>query len=258
MRKAIRITAAAITSLALMLGTAETALGSPNKAKTRYYYEERGDMIWEVHTSQKVIALTFDDGPDPFETEGILEVLHDYHAKCTFFAIGKRIAAYPDVARRVISEGHELANHTYNHVYFKTPISGQQIQKELELTENEIVKVSGKHSSLFRPPGGMYDETMIDVSNSMGLKPVLWSWHQDTRDWNRPGIWNISSRVIRNARSGDIVLFHDHVHGQSQTKEALKIILPELEKRGFRFVTVSELIRLSDAQQAKTDRHMAY
>lgn len=255
---AIRATAGILAALMLMNSSSTLAGGSPDKAKNRYYFEERGDMIWEVRTSQKVIALTFDDGPDPLETGSILEVLHQYDAKCTFFAIGKRIAAYPEVARRVIDEGHELANHTYNHVYFKKPISGRQIQEELELTEQEIVKVSGRHSSLFRPPGGMYDETLVDVSNSMGLKPVLWSWHQDTRDWNRPGVWNISSHVIRNAKSGDIVLFHDHVHGRSQTKEALKIILPELKKQGFRFVTVSELIQLSDAQQAKTDRHTDY
>ncbi|WNS41254.1 polysaccharide deacetylase family protein [Paenibacillus sp. MMS20-IR301] len=257
MKKRIRITAAALAAFTLMCGSADAALSSPDRAKNRYYYEERGDMIWEVQTSQKVIALTFDDGPDPFETEGILEVLRRYDAKCTFFAIGKRIAAYPDVARHVIAGGHELANHTYNHVYFKTPIISKQIQEELELTEKEIIKVSGKHSSLFRPPGGMYDETLIDVSNSMGLKPVLWSWHQDTKDWNRPGVWSISSRVIRNARNGDIVLFHDHVHGESQTKEALEIILPELAKQGFRFVTVSELIGYSDAEQAETGRHPA-
>lgn len=247
----------AAVAAALVFAAASPALGSPN-VKDRNYYEQRGEMIWEVPTTQKVIALTFDDGPDPSETDQILDVLQQYNAKCTFFAIGKRIAAYPDVARRVITEGHELANHTYNHVYFKKPISEQQIQEELELTEKEIIKVSGRHSSLFRPPGGMYDETLVDVSNSMGLKPVLWSWHQDTRDWNRPGVYSISSRVIRNARNGDIVLFHDHVHGQSQTREALKIILPELQKQGFRFVTVSELIRLSDTQQAKNRRNLAF
>lgn len=234
--------------LMLLLCFTTSAQSSPH-VKNRYYYEQRGDMIWEVHTNQKVIALTFDDGPDPSETDQILKVLHEYHAKCTFFAIGKRIAAYPDVAKRVIAEGHELANHTYNHIYFKKPISEQQIQQELALTENEIIKISGKRSALFRPPGGMYDETLIDVSNSMGLKPVLWSWHQDTRDWNRPGVYSISTKVIRNAHNGDIVLFHDHVHGQSQTKQALQIILPELEKRGFRFITVSEMIRLSSTQQ---------
>lgn len=237
-----------ITTLTLLLCFTNSALGSPNK--NRDYYEKRGDMIWEVHTNQKVIALTFDDGPDPSETDQILKVLSQYHAKCTFFAIGKRIAAYPEVAKRVISEGHELANHTYNHVYFRKPINKAQFERELNLTEEEIVKVSGKHSALFRPPGGMYDETLVDISNNMGLKPILWSWHQDTRDWNRPGVQSIANKVIRNAHNGDIVLFHDHVHGQSQTREALKIILPELEKKGFRFVTVSELIKLSNTQQA--------
>lgn len=237
-----------MATLTAMLCFANPAYGSPNK--NRDYYEKRGDMIWEVHTNQKVIALTFDDGPDPYETDRILKVLNQYHAKCTFFAVGKRIAAYPDVAKRVISEGHELANHTYNHVYFRKPINQKQIQQELKLTEDEIVRVSGKHSTLFRPPGGMYDETLVDISNQMGLKPILWSWHQDTRDWNRPGVNRIANKVIGNARNGDIVLFHDHVYGQSQTREALKIILPELEKRGYRFVTVSELIKLSTTQQA--------
>ncbi|AIQ45276.1 polysaccharide deacetylase [Paenibacillus sp. FSL R7-0273] len=226
--------------------------------KNRQYHEQRGDMIWEVPISQKVIAFTFDDGPDPTETAQILDVLHEYNAKSTFFAIGKKIAAYPEIAGRVISEGHELANHTYNHVYFKRPTSVDQVMKELKQTEDEIVKVTGRHSSLFRPPGGMYDETLVKVSNLMGLKPVLWSWHQDTRDWNRPGVWSISSKVIKNARSGDIVLFHDYVHGQSQTHEALQIILPALEKQGYRFVTVSELIRLSASEKAAEGRQLAY
>ncbi|WP_081949522.1 polysaccharide deacetylase family protein [Paenibacillus durus] len=244
MRTGLRIAAA---SLALLLCLTNTALGHPAVIKNRQYYEQRGDMIWEVHTNQKVIALTFDDGPDPSETEQILDVLHQYDAKCTFFAIGKRLASYPDVARRVIAEGHELANHTYNHVYFKKPISQKQVQRELELTENEIIKITGRHSKLFRPPGGMYNETLINFSNRKGLKPILWSWHQDTKDWNCPGVYNIANKVIRNAHNGDIVLFHDHVHGQSQTRQALKIILPELKKQGYRFVTVSELISLSES-----------
>lgn len=244
-------------TLALGFGLASGAQAEPN-TKNRNYYEQRGDMIWEVATDQKVIALTFDDGPDPAETAQILDVLRKYEAKCTFFAIGKRLEAYPDIARRVVREGHELANHTYNHIYFKPPISKKQVAEELVLTENEIVKITGRHSRLFRPPGGMYDEALVEVSNALGLKPVLWSWHQDTRDWNRPGVWSISQRVIRNARSGDIVLFHDHVYGQSQTKDALTIILPELTRQGYRFVTVSELIGLSDTQQAKNRRQLAF
>lgn len=236
-------------ALALLLCCTTSAMAGPI-VKNRDYFEKRGDMIWEVHTSQKVIALTFDDGPDPTETARILDVLKQYNARCTFFAIGKRLAAYPEIARRIVAEDHELANHTYTHMYFKRPISKQLVYQELEQTEQEIIKITGKRSTLFRPPGGMYDEALVDVSNRMGLKPILWSWHQDTRDWNRPGVYNISSKVIRNAHNGDIVLFHDHVHGQSQTTSALKLILPELQNKGYRFVTVSELIKLSDIQQA--------
>lgn len=257
MKTSYRISAVTLTALMLLFGCSSPLLARSD-VKNRNYHEQKGDMIWEVPISQKVIALTFDDGPDPTETIQILNVLHDYNAKCTFFAIGKKIAAYPEIAKRVIDEGHELANHTYNHVYFKKPISAEQVTKELELTENEIIKISGRHSSLFRPPGGMYDETLVDVSNRMGLKPVLWSWHQDTRDWNRPGVWSISNKVINNAHSGDIVLFHDYVHGQSQTREALQIILPALEKQGFRFVTVSELIGLSNTEKAENNRQLAY
>ncbi|SET99106.1 polysaccharide deacetylase family protein [Paenibacillus sp. NFR01] len=244
MNPGCKIAAATLAALLLLHSSALAAPGTP-LVKNRYYYEKRGEMIWEVPTNEHVIALTFDDGPDPAETQQILNVLQRYDAKCTFFAIGKKLAAYPEVAKQIVSEGHELANHTYNHVYFKRPISGSALQHELELTENEIVKISGKHSRLFRPPGGMYDETLVTVANNMGLKPVLWSWHQDTKDWNRPGVYNIANKVLRNAHSGDIVLFHDYVHGSSQTKQALEIILPELKKRGFRFVTVSELIGLS-------------
>lgn len=249
---------AAALALSMLLASWPSHAFARSDIKDRQYHEQKGDMIWEVPVRQKVIALTFDDGPDPTDTAEILDVLEEYNAKCTFFAIGKKIAAYPEIAGRVISEGHELANHTYNHVYFKRPISVEQAMKELKQTEDEIVKVTGRHSSLFRPPGGMYDETLVNVSNLMGLKPVLWSWHQDTRDWNRPGVWNISNKVIKNAHNGDIVLFHDYVHGQSQTREALQIILPALEKQGYRFVTVSELIGLSASEKAEDGRQFAY
>ncbi|WP_090720167.1 polysaccharide deacetylase family protein [Paenibacillus typhae] len=257
MKRFRRISAAGLALLMLMVSWSSLALARSD-VKNRQYHEQKGDIIWEVPTKQKVIALTFDDGPDPTDTAKILDVLQEYNAKCTFFAIGKKIAAYPEIASRVISEGHELANHTYNHVYFKRPISVEQAMKELKQTEDEIVKVTGRHSSLFRPPGGMYDETLVNVSNRMGLKPVLWSWHQDTRDWNRPGVWKISNKVIKNAHNGDIVLFHDYVHGQSQTHEALQIILPALEKQGYRFITVSELIGLSVSEKAGDSRQLAY
>lgn len=225
------------------------AVSSEPVKKNRQYYEERKDIIWEVKTDQKLIALTFDDGPDPEETIEILDELKKYNAKCTFFVIGKRVVEYPDVAKRVVAEGHELANHTYNHVYFKKSSLLSEVMQELHQTETEIMKITGFKSTLFRPPGGIYNDNVVLAAKKLGLMPVLWSWHQDTRDWRKPGVNAIANRVLENARNGDIVLMHDQVYGHSQTVQALKKILPELTKRGFRVVTVTELINSDGARQ---------
>lgn len=232
-------------ALCICIGMITPAEGcGNNQPKDRYYFEKQGAVLWEVQTDRKIIALTFDDGPDPKHTEQILNVLKQYEAKATFFAVGQRIHDYPEISKRIATEGHELANHTYHHVYFRSPVNQQQVERELELTEQEILKITGKRSGLFRPPGGYYDEHLVELSNRLGLKPVLWSWHQDTKDWSHPGVDKIYRKVISNAKKGDIVLFHDHVAGPSQTVQALKIILPALEKQGFQFVTVSEMMKL--------------
>ncbi|MBW7453411.1 polysaccharide deacetylase family protein [Paenibacillus sepulcri] len=243
-----------IVSLSMMLFANEAdGAGAPFK-KDRFYYEKKGEMIWEVQTKQRVMALTFDDGPDPVQTLEILDLLRQYDAKCTFFVVGKRVKLYPDILNQISAEGHEIANHTYNHIYFRIPSSERIVRQEIESTENEIFQVIGRKSSLFRPPGGMYDDTIVKVSNKMGLFPVMWSWHQDTRDWSRPGVQRILDKVLGNARNGDIVLFHDHVQGKSQTAAALRVILPELRARGYRLITVSELMKYSVAE---SDRKQA-
>lgn len=221
--------------------------GNPVK-KDRQYFEERGDIIWEVKTKQKLIALTFDDGPDPKQTAEILDLLKQYGAHSTFFVIGKRVARYPDLVRRMIASGHEVANHTYNHVYFNRNTSEQMIMEELTKTQQAIHTAAGYQATLFRPPGGKYNELIVNTAKRMNLKSIMWSWHQDTKDWSLPGVHKITHKVLGNARNGDIVLFHDFVAGSSQTKEALEIILPELQKQGFQFVTVSELLRHSGSQ----------
>lgn len=245
----IRVTAL-LTAVAFLFAIGSPVSSAPIK-KDRYYYEKKGEIVWEVKTDQPLIALTFDDGPDPDQTPGILELLSRYNAKSTFFVVGKRVLKYPEIAKRTVAEGHELANHTYNHVYFKPSTPVGEIQRQLTLTEEAIEKVTNHRSVLFRPPGGMYNDTLVKVANDAGLKPILWSWHQDTLDWKLPGVTRITNKVLRNARNGDIVLFHDHVHPSSQTKQALEVILPELQRRGYRFVTVSELLKYAGTQPVK-------
>ncbi|MBO7747990.1 polysaccharide deacetylase family protein [Paenibacillus sp. MWE-103] len=212
--------------------------------KDRYFYESRGDIIWELPLERKELALTFDDGPEPRTTNQILDLLKQYHAKATFFVIGYRVEKYPDIVKREIAEGHEVANHTFNHVFFTKGVASETIQREIARTDRSLKQLTGKKPFLFRPPGGYYNDKSIDIARKLGYTTVLWSWHQDTEDWRSPGVRHIANKVLKNARNGDIVLLHDYVSGASiHTVKALQVILPELERRGFKLVTVSELIR---------------
>ncbi|GIP39276.1 polysaccharide deacetylase family sporulation protein PdaB [Paenibacillus sp. J31TS4] len=215
----------------------------------RDYYEARGEIVWEVPTEEKVIALTFDDGPDPTETPIILDLLKEYNAHATFFVVGNRVDKFPELVKRELAEGHELANHTYHHSYFRKQASVSRFRDEVRRTQESIQSVTGQRPHLFRPPGGYYSETLVQAAREAGYLTVLWSWHQDTKDWQSPGVDKIVGKVLSNARNGDIVLFHDHVERHPQTAAALKEILPELQKRGFRFVTVSELLQYRKSRQ---------
>ena len=209
----------------------------------RYYYEERGEVVWEVQTDKKVIALTFDDGPNPQFTPQILDVLKQHHAKATFFVIGSRIEQYPELAQREVQEGHELANHSYRHPGM-TRISPEKLREEIDQAQKVIMSATGQTPRVFRPPGGVYNDKVVNTAREAGCMVVMWSWNQDTRDWSRPGVNKIVDRVLSNAHNGSIVLFHDHGGDRSQTVKALTEILPELEKKGYQFVTVSELLNM--------------
>jgi len=216
--------------------------------KDRFYYENRGEVVWEISTTEKVIALTFDDGPHPEHTPQILDLLKQYNAKATFFVVGNKVERFPELLQREVNEGHELANHTYSHAFLSKRTN---MKKEINKTEALIESVTHTRSHLFRPPGGIYNEGLVNLVKQEGYKMVMWSWHLDTRDWDSPGVQRIVNRVLKNANNGNIVLFHDYIEGRTQTIEALKQILPELEKRGYKFVTVSELLSYGKAVPAK-------
>ncbi|MUT68732.1 polysaccharide deacetylase family protein [Paenibacillus sp. NEAU-GSW1] len=196
----------------------------------------------------KWIALTFDDGPSK-ETPQILDLLKQYEAKATFFVLGKRIDSFADVVKREVAEGHEVANHTFDHTFFYSNVSWGTISNEIVKTKNKIEAITGQSSPWFRPPGGIINDAVVEIAKKNGYTVILWSWHQDTNDWKAPGVNAIVKKVLNNARNGDIVLLHDNVQGSTQTVQALKIILPELQKRGFRIVTVSELMANKVAKQ---------
>lgn len=199
------------------------------------------DVVWYVPTDEKVIALTFDDGPDPVFTKKVLDVLKKYDVHATFFVIGKNVDAYPDTARLIVERGNEIANHTYTHANLEY-IGTDKLKEEITRTQDAIFSATDARPCLFRPPYGNYNDSIVDIVRDMGYKIVLWSWTQDTVDWCNPGTNYIITKVLSNAQNGDIIIFHDSGGDRGQTVMALEPIILGLMDQNFQIVTVSELL----------------
>ncbi|MHB1653367.1 MAG: polysaccharide deacetylase family protein [Desulfitobacteriaceae bacterium] len=187
-----------------------------------------------VHTEQKVVALTFDDGPDPAFTEPILVILKQKQVKATFFVIGENVYQNPSILRRIVAEGHEIGNHSYTHNYNRNKVA-----TEIKKTDEVVYTVTGKHTHFYRPPGGYASKSQIETIKNQGYVVTLWSI--DSKDWRRPGVDRIVDNVLGNISPGSIVLFHDGGGFRSQTVEALERVIDALRADGYRFVTLSEL-----------------
>lgn len=202
-------------------------------------YENSENVVVKVPNDEMKIALTFDDGPHYKYTSEILDILEEYEIKATFFVVGTNVAARPELVERELCEGHEVENHTYDHVYLKK-ISEEEIMNEVSGNESTIAGITDYNTRLIRPPGGLYDDRLVPIAKQLGYKIVLWSI--DTCDWKRPTSDSIAANVISSVKSGDIILMHDFVCGNSSTPEALRQFLPVLIEKGYKFVTVSELM----------------
>ena len=207
------------------------------------YAENPIGVYYHVATTEKVIALTFDDGPHPKYTDEILRVLEQEKVRATFFVIGSNVALYPDVTRRVMLAGHEIGNHTYNHpIVRKTAI--QQMEEEIQRTDALLRELGYGGNNLFRPPQGLFSEALPALLEKNNKATIL--WNIDTRDWAHRSSAEIIDEISQNVCGGDIILFHDYVSGESTTIPAIKKLIPMLKERGYQFVTESELLSLKD------------
>jgi len=197
----------------------------------------------EIHRKgngeEKKIALTFDDGPSRQNTEEILKILEEYQIKATFFVIGENAEKDPERIRKIALAGHEIGNHSYTHAYM-TCLSEEEIRCEIQKTEEILTEITGTKPTLFRPPGGLYNDHSCRILEEMGYRNVLWS--VDTRDWSMPSTDRVVTKVEENAGAGDIILFHDLEDKRLPTPKALKRIIPYLLENGYEFVSVSEII----------------
>ena len=200
----------------------------------------------QMHVPGNVIAITFDDGPHPQNTPRLLDMLKERGIKATFFLIGKSAATWPDVVKRIIAEGHEVANHTWTHPLL-THLSEAKVLDELQSTHDAITKACGTAPILYRPPYGaasMSQKKMIH--EHFGYPTILWD--VDPEDWRAPRfIAKVHDCLLKETRSGSIILCHD-IH--QPTVDAMPSTLDDLTARGFKFVTVTQLINL-EVQTAK-------
>lgn len=185
------------------------------------------------------VALTFDDGPHPLYTAQILDILKEYDVKATFFCVGSNAELYPELIQREISEGHEVANHTYNH-YHVSKLSGDELCKDILCCSQALERLSGRKIRLFRPPEGVCNETLKEICEEVGMTIVLWS--VDTRDWAHTPPHEICHNIKTNVRNGSIILMHDFIGKNSPTPNALRQVIPMLRELGYEMVTVSQLV----------------
>ena len=204
-----------------------------------HYINNEEMFIKNGSRDKKLIALTFDDGPHPKETDKVLDVLKKYNVKGTFFIAGKHANWYSAPLIRASKEGHEIGNHTFNHPDISN-LSNAQLEEEILKCEEILIKLTGNKPILFRPPYGSYkQEELSSIAKKLNYKIVLWT-SVDARDWQNPPAEVIANKIINNSKNGDIILLHDYA--TNNTVDAIDILIPKMKELGFEFVTVSELI----------------
>ena len=186
--------------------------------------------------NEKLVALTFDDGPSGRFTRRLLEGLDTLDVQATFFLCGYRIAQYPELTEKIFQEGHEIGFHGYSHKSMKT-MGAQEIMEELQKTQALLPE--GCEQKFLRCPGGICSECTCDIAGKMGLSLAYWS--VDPQDWNSRDSFAIANDVIRQVKDGDIILMHDM--SDSSVDAALEIIR-QLTVKGYRFVTLSQLAEM--------------
>ncbi|MEN6584329.1 MAG: polysaccharide deacetylase family protein [Armatimonadota bacterium] len=194
--------------------------------------------LFEVQTSKKLIALSFDDGPKK-DTAKLLDVLKAKGVKATFFVVGKQVAAFPDVLKRMSAEGHDIQNHTYNHRALEY-LSTEEIQREVAACAVMVRSITGHGTSFLRPPGAHAGKKLPAVMKQFGMQAVYWSTNcAGEEGTNRQKMQNY---VVATARPGGIILMHNF---EGVTFQALPGIIDALRKRGYEFVTIADMVRIA-------------
>ena len=221
-------------SLVLLTSLILWAVNSP--AVVGVSASERQLPVYCVQRDDKTAALSFDAAWGNEDTQTLIDILGKYGVKATFFVVGQWVDKYPESVKALADAGHEVMNHSNDHAHFAS-LSAEEISKNIGLANDKIEKITGVRPTLFRCPYGEYNDTAISTVRGMGMTPV--QWDVDSLDWKELPADEICSRVLKNVKSGSIVLFHN---AAKHTPEALPAILEALISDGYKLVPVSELL----------------
>ncbi|PVC96937.1 deacetylase [Streptomyces sp. CS147] len=236
------LAAALVTALTLTLSGCSMETTAPGSARGEAASDAKGEFGPVDCRKAKCIALTFDAGPGE-DTPKLLDILEERKVHATFFLLGKHhVVKHPDVVQRIEDEGHEVANHTWTHKVL-TDQKPDEIRAELEKTQVAIEKITGKKPRLMRPPQGRTDDTVSDISKDLGLSQVLWS--ATAKDYSTNDSALIKKRILDQASKDGVILLHDIYKG---TVPAVPGIIDALQKDGYTFVTVPELMAPAEPQ----------
>src|SRR2546421_9735041 len=219
---------------------AEKPSAAPVKPKAPATPAEPAITFNSVHVDGPFIALTFDDGPNATLTPKLLDLLAARHLKATFFVVGQNAADHPEILKRAVREGHEIANHSWSHPNLGK-MSDDAVRRELQKTEDAIVAAIGKKPTLMRPPYGSITARQKKwIHDEFGYRIIIWD--VDPLDWKRPGPSVVTARILKETKAGSIVLAHD-IH--PPTIEAMPATFDQLMKKGFKSITVTELLAMA-------------
>ena len=202
-------------------------------------------IVLKGPATDKRVALTFDDGPDPRFTPQILDLLKEYDVKATFFLMGARANAYPELVKRIVAEGHIIGNHAYWHPNLVEQADIATLEREVTDTEATLAGLIGYRTKLFRAPYGFLYNELVEKLRDMNYSVVVWS--VDSLDWQEDPPEQIAYNVISNVHPGAIILMHDGAEwdgDRTNTIKSLRQIIPNLKKQGFTFETVPELLNI--------------
>ncbi|MEU9664561.1 polysaccharide deacetylase family protein [Streptomyces bobili] len=205
-----------------------TGYGPPRAAAARI--PVRSEPLLRIDGRGSTMVLTFDDGPDPRYTPGILDTLAEYDVRAMFFVCGEMAADQPGLLARMADEGHIVGNHTWSHPLL-TKLTRRQIRSEMTRTSEVIENAYGERPRWFRAPYGAWNRAAFQLGSELGMEPLAWT--VDTLDWTSPGTATIVDRVEKGAAPGVVVLSHDAGGDRSQSVRALRRYLPQLLDAGY-------------------------